>query len=221
MKYWKKGFNDERKNKENNSILAQGFDIFTLFILVCGIFKYVKMTHATHDFYVEIVTLLIGGGFVIYKLLGNQLLGKRNLDQYAQEVKDSYKAIGFAIYLISILIGEFLYYYISKNMGVSGLYLLVWIIPTLCCSWKMMRKSTLVTGTENNKKITLKILKRRTAIGSVFFGICLCGNDVYYDNSFHVSGILWMIYAMLAFGFIFYLLFKQILMVNDKKESKQ
>lgn len=219
MKYDNKKFNDELLNKRNNVILAKGFDFFTLCLCISSLLKILKVTNLISDFYVEIVTLIIGGGYVILKLFSSKLLFQKDLDQYAQEIRDRHKSVGFIVYLITMLVGELLYLIISKNMMIACFYLPVWIIPTLICNFKIMKQGTLITGTENNRNRTLKILKRRTFIGSVFFGFCLCGKDIYYNNAFHLSGVLWTLYAATAFGLLFYFLFKLILDTNDKKQS--
>ncbi|MBR3770912.1 MAG: hypothetical protein IKL07_01445 [Clostridium sp.] len=212
-------FNDELLNKRNNVVLAKGFDIFTLCLCISSILKILKVTNLISDFYVEIVTIIIGG-YVMLKISSSKLLCQADLDRYAQEVKDKHKSIGFIICLITMLVGELLYLLISKNMMISCLYLPVWIIPTLICNYKIMKKGILITGTENNRSRTLKVLKKRTFIGSVFFGLCLCGKDIYCNNTFRVSGVLWTFYAATAFGLLFYFLFKLILDTNDKKQSK-
>lgn len=136
---------------------------------------------------------------------------------YLQHIVLKEKTKGFVFMLLSMLVGELVYFYFGSNWKISCMYLPAWIIPSLYSLLKCMKKGKIISENSDNIKRELKQLKVRTVIGSVVFSIMVFEESVYSEGEIHLLGLLWVIYGAFAFGFLLYFAMKFLLVNNEKK----
>lgn len=69
-------------------------------------------------------------------------------------------------------------------------------------------------------EMTVKKFMIRLIIGSILFGIVVCGHTIFVDGAFHISGILWCTYFAAGFGILFYLISRFLLFKNLWQKDK-
>ncbi len=196
------------KIKENNKVFSKPLNLFLSLIFISAVLKRLLLTINYQDYLIELITIV---GITVYAIFCNRKYGinlfkNNNTNSINISMKCETRAYLFC--LLCYVIGEFFVMFFSKRYIIAILYLPVWIIPSLIVVIKSYGKEKNSSGTD--LKGVLNKLKIRTIIGSVIFGICLCGEDIYIDGKIHLDGILLTVYSMLAFGILFYWIFRTL-----------
>lgn len=58
-------------------------------------------------------------------------------------------------------------------------------------------------------------------IGSILFGFVIFGKEFYNNGNWDLSGLLWVAYGSIAFGFLFNLLFSVMIKKMEEDEREQ
>ena len=99
------------------------------------------------------------------------------------------------------------------------MYMPVWGIPAVYILLKYKRENiTIYREKKYNRNKVLKQLKIRTIMGSIVFSVLVFGESVYVNGQVKLTGIFWVLYGAVAFGVLFYLAMRFVV-VSDKKEE--
>lgn len=104
-----------------DKIYAKGFIVLLVCTILNIIIKISVISHYVEDFLVEICTIFTSGIYILYLRSKNEKISNKNLKE------------DFVICLLVILLGEFIYFFLTKNILISCLYLPVWILPIIFC----------------------------------------------------------------------------------------
>ena len=212
---------DERIEKESNRLAAKMYylmTVLTVAVLVVKLWYKVPV----YVYALELISLAASG---IYALVSEWKYGILFLKDKDEELLSIHHKVLSKAMMISfwiIIVGELLFIFIAnKYMEWVELYFVVWGIPALITTFFSIKNGWIIWGTKKKEQDGKKELKKRTAIGALFFGIIMGFPMLFQDGAFHPEGLLWVFGMAAGWGIPFYLIFAGIMKVSEKMADKK
>lgn len=219
---WKKRTQplDERIEKESNRMAAKMYFLLSVLTIVAIIVK-ICYKVPIYVYAVELVSLVASGTYAIVSEFKYGILFLKDKDEELLSIH--YKILSKAI-MISfwiIIVGEFLFIFaVPGYTEWVDLYFAVWGIPAVIMSFFSIKNGWLIWGTKKKEKDGKKELKKRTAIGALFFGLVMGLPMLFQDGVFHIEGLLWVFGMAAGWGIPFYLIFAGFMKLAETRANK-
>ena len=172
-------------------------------------------------FAIELISITASVIFCVVSELKYGILFLKNKDEELLSIHYKILSKGMMINFWIIIIGEFLFLFIArKYMKWLGLYFIIWGIPAMIILFFSIKKGWLIWGTKKKEKDGIKELRKRTAIGALFFGVIMGFPMLYKDGGFHLEGLWWILGMAAGWGIPFYIIFAGIMKLSEKSADK-
>lgn len=215
-----KNIPDERIVKESNHLSAKMYYVVTVLTIISLIVKLVCRL----PFYVytlEILALLASIGYFIVCEMRKGILFVKKTDEALKDIHEEVLTKAMNVSFWILIVGELIYLLIVEKYLIWVFsYIAIWFVPALIITIASIKNGWLIWGTKKREVEGTKSLKKRVAIGALFYGVIVGFPVFYYDGSFHAEGILWMLGLAAVWGVLFYLLFAGFMKVAEKKANK-
>lgn len=216
----KKQILDERIEKESNCMSAKMYYLMNVLMVISIAVKlYYKVP--LYVYAIELISLTVSVIYCVAFEIKYGILFLKNKDEELLSIHHKILSKGMMINYWIIIIGEFLFiFFARKYMKWVGLYFVIWGIPALIILYFSIKNGWLIWGTKKKEKDGIKELKKRTAIGALFFGVIMGFPMLFKDGGFHPEGILWILGMAAGWGIPFYLIFAGIMKLSEKSADK-
>lgn len=213
----KKQPSDERIEKESNRVSAKMYYLMSIIMVISIV---VKLCYKVplYVYALELITLAVSGMFCVVSELkyGIRFLKEKDEELLSIHHKILSKAMMISFWII--IIGELLFIFITNQyIKWVALYFVIWSIPALIILFFAVKNGWLIWGTKKKEKSGKKELKKRTAIGALFFGLVMGAPMLFQDGVFHLEGLLWVFGMAAGWGILFYLMFAGIMKLAEKR----
>lgn len=221
MRKNKKQLLDERIEKESNCMSAKMYYLMNVLMVISIAVKlYYKVP--LYVYAIELISLTVSVIYCVVFEIKYGILFLKNKDEELLSIHHKILSKGMMINYWIIIIGEFLFIFlVRKYMKWVGLYFVIWGIPALIILYFSIKNGWLIWGTKKKEKDGIKELKKRTAIGAIFFGVIMGFPMLFKDGGFHLEGILWILGMAAGWGIPFYLIFAGIMKMSEKSADKK
>lgn len=215
----KKKMVDERILKESNVLSAKMYYVLALFTVISLIVKIVCKL-PLFVFGLELISLVAS---VAYALIceGSKGILFVKKDEVLKTVHEEILAKAMMIHFEIIIVGELVFFFLAKEYMIWILsYFAIWVVPALIITIASIKNGWLIWGGKKRETEGKKDFIFRVVLGSLFFGLVMGIDKLYYDGSFHAEGILWILGMGASWGILFYLMFTLVLKVAEKKADE-
>lgn len=212
---------DERIEKESNRLAAKMYYLMTVLTIALLILKlWYKVP--VYVYALELISLVASGIYCIVSELKYGILFLKDKDEDLLSIHHKVLTKAMMISFLIITIGELLFIFVAyEYLEWVELYFVVWGIPALISSFFAIKNGWLIWGTKKKEQDGKKELKKRTAIGALFFGIIMGFPMLFQEGAFHPEGLLWILGMAAGWGIPFYLIFAGIMKVSEKMADKK
>lgn len=212
---------DERIEKESNRLAAKMYYLMTVLTIALLILKlWYKVP--VYVYALELISLVASGIYCIVSELKYGILFLKDKDEDLLSIHHKVLTKAMMISFLIITIGELLFIFVAyEYLEWVELYFVVWGIPALINSFFAIKNGWLIWGTKKKEQDGKKELKKRTAIGALFFGIIMGFPMLFQEGAFHPEGLLWILGMAAGWGIPFYLIFAGIMKVSEKMADKK
>lgn len=212
---------DERIEKESNRLAAKMYYLMTVLTIALLILKlWYKVP--VYVYALELISLVASGIYCIVSELKYGILFLKDKDEELLSIHHKVLTKAMMISFLIITIGELLFIFVAyEYLEWVELYFVVWGIPALISSFFAIKNGWLIWGTKKKEQDGKKELKKRTAIGALFFGIIMGFPMLFQEGAFHPEGLLWILGMAAGWGIPFYLIFAGIMKVSEKMADKK
>lgn len=212
---------DERIEKESNRLAAKMYYLMTVLTTALLILKlWYKVP--VYVYALELISLVASGIYCIVSELKYGILFLKDKDEDMLSIHHKVLSKAMMISFLIIIIGELLFIFVAyEYLEWVELYFVVWGIPALINSFFAIKNGWLIWGTKKKEQDGKKELKKRTAIGALFFGIIMGFPMLFQEGAFHPEGLLWILGMAAGWGIPFYLMFAGIMKVSEKMADKK
>ena len=169
----------------------------------------------------ELLSLAVSGIYLIVAELKYGILFVKDKDEELLSIH--YKILSKAMMTSfwMLITGEIIFLFaVHEYTEWVVLYLVVWGIPAIIMSLFSIKNGWLIWGTKKKEKDGKKELKKRTAIGALFFGLFMGWSMMFKDGVFHIEGLLWVFGMALGWGVPFYLIFAGFMKLSETKADQ-
>ena len=220
---WKKRTQllDERIEKESNCLNAKMYFLLSVLTLVSIIVK-ICYKLPIYVYALELISMVASGSFVIVSELKYGILFLKNKDEGLLAIYYKILSRAMMISFWIIIVGELLYIFVvPRYMEWVISYFVVWGIPAIIMTFFSIKNGWLIWGTKKREKDGKKELKKRTAIGALFYGVFMGFPMTFQEGTFHIEGLLWMLGMAAGWGIPFYLIFAGLMKLAEKGADKK
>ena len=211
---------DERIEKESNHLSAKMFYVLTILTAALMLVKII-VAQPVIVYAVEIVTLLVGIGYYVTAEVKSGLWGVKECDEVLTTIHEKNLAKAMNAEFMVLIWGELIYMFVVKAYFLwLPAYFLVWMPPALIITIASIKNGWIIWGTKKREKEGKKDFKKRVAIGSLFYGIIVCGPRCFKDGAFQWKGLLFVAGAAAMWGILFYLIMSGMMKISEKKADK-
>lgn len=211
---------DERIEKESNRMMAKLYYVLSVLTIVSLV---VKLCYKlpVYVYGLEPVSLVASGIFVIVSELKYGILFLKKKDEELLSIHNKILSKAMMVSFWIIIIGEFLFIFIAnKYIKWVVLYFVIWGIPAIILSFVAIKNGWLIWGTKRKERDGKQELKKRTAIGALFFGAVMGFPMLFQEGAFHPEGFLWIFGMAAGWGIPFYLIFSGLMKLAEKRADK-
>lgn len=211
---------DERIEKESNRMSAKMYYLMSILTIVSIV---VKMCYKVpvYVYALELISLAVSGIFCVVSELKYGILFLKNKDEELLSIHHKVLTKAMMISFWIIITGELLFIFIANEyIKWIDLYFVIWGIPALISSFFAIKNGWLIWGTKKKEKDGKKELKKRTAIGALFFGVFVGFPMLFQDGVFQPEGLLWVFGLAAGWGIPFYLIFAGFMKLAEKRADK-
>ncbi|KEI90853.1 DUF6773 family protein [Clostridium botulinum] len=215
-----KKLKDERIVKKTNKVIAPMYVLILALTCIAAIIKYIFFTQEISNYILELVATIGAMGYLIFISIINHIPIFSSKDQCIRELQNKYRTHSFNICFWVYIVGEFILLLIQGEefYKIIGFYLLIWFIPSIIITRKLIKKGLFVWGSKKREKNGIKSFRKRCILGSLFYGIFMKWDSVWKDGIFNPKGILYILGMAAFWGIPFYFIMK-LFMDNSEKNS--
>lgn len=184
---------DERIEKESNRLAAKMYYLMTVLTTALLILKlWYKVP--VYVYALELISLVASGIYCIVSELKYGILFLKDKDEDMLSIHHKVLSKAMMISFWNIITGELVFlFFAGEYIKWVELYFVVWGIPALISSFFAIKNGWLIWGTKKKEQDGKKELKKRTAIGALFFGIIMGFPMLFQEGAFHPEGLLWIL----------------------------
>ncbi len=224
----KKQIKDERIEKESQKATAVAFYVITLELLICLVVKLV-LAEPWYNVTLELLCLVAGCGYAVIKKLVDGVPFFKTEDEALKEISNRILTKAFTIQFVLLVFGELVYMFAltggenagwSKEMTWLMIYLIIWVIPGSVFTVLAIKRGWLIWGSKKQETVGKKELAKRTAIGSLFFGLVMGAPELVKDGVFQPKGLLVVFGMAVTWGILFYVMFAGMIKFSEKNADK-
>ncbi|MCR5754564.1 MAG: hypothetical protein K6G30_07125 [Acetatifactor sp.] len=211
---------DERIEKESNRLSAKMFYLISI-LMVASIIAKLYYKVPLYVYTLELISLAVSGIFCIVSEWKHGILLLTKKDEALLSIHHKILAKAFTLSFEIIITGELLFLFVAKEyIKWLGLYLVIWGVPALLITYFSIKNGWFIWGTEKKEKDGKKELKKRTAMGALFFGVFMGFPMLFRGGMFHPEGLLWIFGMAAGWGIPFYLIFTGMMKIAERRADK-
>lgn len=219
-----KKMKDERITKEQNKIIAPMYGLILLLTAMCVVVKYIFFTHQLVYYILDGLAVSISMIYLISRCLFDGISIMLSKDENIKEIQDKYCTQSLYICFWIYITGQFALFLLrQEKIEAIGLYFFVWGIPALIITIKCIKNGLFVWGTKKRKKKGIAEFRKRTVIGSLFYGIFMRWVTAWSDSGFslNLKDILAILGMAAMWGIPFYFIMKLFMDKSEKISDKK
>lgn len=219
---WKKRTQplDERIEKESNHMASKIYFLLSVLTIVAIVVK-ICYKVPVYVYALELISLVASGIYAIVSELKYGILFLKDKDEELMSIHYKILSKAMMISFWIIIVGEFLFVFVVHGyIEWVVLYFVVWGIPAIVMSFFSIKNGWLIWGTKKKEKDGKKELKKRTAIGALFYGVVMGLPMLFKDGVFHIEGLLWVFGMAAGWGIPFYLIFAGFMKLAENRANK-
>lgn len=221
---------DERIEKETNKIMPAVFAIFTLGLLASFITKLV-LGEPWYNFILEILCLVPSWGYAVIKRAKNGILFLKEKDDALLTIRNEIMSKAYMIAFRILTTGQLVYLFFVeavlmpeelswiREMTWLVVYLGVDFVTALIVTVFTIKKGWLIWGSKKREVAGKKNFAKRTAVGALFFGVCMGFFDVL-ENGFSMQTVTLTLGTGAMWGILFYFSMLAVIKVSEKNADK-
>ncbi|APQ96704.1 DUF6773 family protein [Clostridium botulinum] len=215
-----KKLEDERIVKKTNKVIAPMYVLILALTCIAAIIKYIFFTQEISNYILELVAIIGSIGYLIFISIVNHIPIFSSEDQCIKELQNKYRTYSFNICFCVYVVGEFILLLIQGEefYRIIGFYLLIWFIPSIIITRKLIKKGLFVWGSKKRKKNGIKEFRKHCILGSLFYGVFMEWSSLWKNRSFNPIGIVRILGMAALWGIPFYFIMK-LFMDNSEKNS--
>ncbi|OPD19527.1 hypothetical protein AL710_13630 [Clostridium botulinum] len=218
-----KKLKDERIVKEANKVIAPMYVLILVLTCIGAIIKYIFFTQEISNYILELVATIGAMGYLIFISIINHIPIFSSEDQCIRELQNKYRTYSFNICFWVYVFGEFILLLIQREefYKIVGFYFLIWFIPSIIITRKLIKKGLFVWGSKKREKNGMKSFRKHCILGSLFYGIFMKWDSVWKDGTFNPKGILYILGMAAFWGMPFYFIMKLLIFNSEKNSDKE
>ncbi|MCS4481880.1 hypothetical protein JQ038_02320 [Clostridium botulinum] len=122
---------------------------------IAAIIKYIFFTQEISNYILELVATIGAMGYLIFISIINHIPIFSSEDQCIKELQNKYRTYSFNICFWIYVVGEFILLLIQGEefYKIIGFYLLIWFIPSIIITRKLIKKDFLFGGVKREGKM--------------------------------------------------------------------
>ncbi|MCC5424158.1 DUF6773 family protein [Clostridium botulinum] len=218
-----KKLKDERIVKEANKVIAPMYVLILVLTCIGAIIKYIFFNQEISNYILELVATIGAMGYLIFISIINHIPIFSSEDQCIRELQNKYRTYSFNICFWVYVFGEFILLLIQGEefYKIVGFYFLIWFIPSIIITRKLIKKGLFVWGSKKREKNGMKSFRKHCILGSLFYGIFMKWDSVWKDGTFNPKGILYILGMAVFWGMPFYFIMKLLISNSEKNSDKE
>lgn len=225
MSIFKREPKDERIEMEQNKIASKSYKLFLALTFMTFIIKLFTFKLQFFNYTCEIFIFTVPTVFIIIKKLLNGvplILNKNYCDERINGLKYKIYAQAFYICFIYCLIdgSRILIFDDSNNLILCGIDMMLFFIPCLYFTIKVISSGTLISTSKKSYKKGMKRFKITTIIGSLFMGFVFNWKHLIVNGKFVFKSIPLIILGAAMWGFPYYFSMKAFTKVSENLADK-
>lgn len=222
LKKWFKSMEtkDERIKQETNKIAAKLYPLTVVLLLIVLTTKLLIFKFTWLECLLELGALLIFFSYVTLTFYYGVPF-KPSHDEQVAELQNKLGANCFYMTSFLFVFLEVFFLSLADDMRHMLGHVIIWFIPTLIFTIQVIGKGLFIWGGKSKRTLSLKSMKLRVFLGSVFFGIFVGWDFMFIDGVFIPKGMLWVIGLAVGWGIPFYFVMKLMVDFSEKKADKK
>ncbi len=214
---------DERIQKETNKLGAKLFYLLTVLVIIGMVIQVIEQA-PFRGFYLQIVCLVAGIGFVVVQLIRKGIFLVKDKDEVLTSIHEETLSHGYYIETFILLFGELIVMFLEKEQpSWISLYFFEWVIPSLILSVSSIKKSWLQWGGKRRQVAGKKQMKKMCIPAGLLCGVLMIVMELptwLEDGEITLKEAVWIPYFMIAFAVMFYFVFGLMMDSGEKRANK-